>query len=63
MALYNSANSIYYTRPVLTPIKLGFRQFRFAQLWFFFNWDSLHAGLSSQPLRGMELQEKEAQKD
>ena len=31
-------------------------------LRFFFNWDSLHARLK-QPLRGMELQEKEAQKD
>ena len=28
----------------------------------FLNWDSLHARLK-QPLRGMELQEKEAQKD
>ena len=28
----------------------------------FFNWDSLHARLK-QPLRVMELQEKEAQKD
>ena len=29
---------------------------------FFLNWDSLHARLK-QPLRDMELQEKEAQKD
>ena len=30
----------------------------------FFNWDSLHARLNAeQPLQGMELQEKEAQKD
>ena len=28
----------------------------------FFNWDPLHAKVD-QPLRGMELQEKEAQKD
>ena len=30
---------------------------------FFKNWDSLHIYKTEQPLRGMELQEKEAQKD
>ena len=32
-------------------------------LLHFFNWDSLHTRLNSQPLQGTELQEKEAQKD
>ena len=31
-------------------------------LFCFFNWDSLHAR-PKRPLRGMELQEKEAQRD
>ena len=32
------------------------------ELCFFFNWDSLNARLK-QPLQGMELQEKETEKD
>ena len=32
------------------------------QTIFYFNWDSLHAR-PEQPLQGMELQEKETQKD
>ena len=37
-------------------------QVNFFFYFIFFNWDSLHARLK-QPLRGTELQEKEAQKD
>ena len=33
----------------------------YVKFLLFFNWDSLYD--SQQPLRGMELQEKEAQKD
>ena len=32
-------------------------------LFFLFNWNSLHSRLNSQPLQGMDLQEKEAKKD
>ena len=48
------------------PILMDFFSFSFESIlfWFllFLNWDSLHARLNSH-LQGMELQEKEAQKD
>ena len=31
--------------------------------FLFITWDSIHARLNEQPLQGMELQAKEAQKD
>ena len=50
----------------LTTNKSNLIVFKVAVIWWkisiFFNWDSLHTRLK-QPLQGIELQEKETQKD